>query len=481
MKRVLSSIFVVIVVAAIIAIVILRDPNEFWIIEEDFSHEFSGKPLELDERQLRSMAEELIQPFKQERGAREIVVSQAQKKSSKLKIKRFKGFLQQKLPGNWNIVGGGRPDLIVAGYFFHQNSAEQTPALFLFLIEWNTGKVLSATANYPDSKIATACEELIRKLREHQETDLKVEVINQLQDSKTLSTALTMEKMVNARLEWMKLLASDIRRELAKKLRDEHELPKTKAEGALIITGDPNRITLELSKLSPYYEMLTISTSYSNNKIANACENLIENLSAPQGNPTIASLKVAAINASRDAHDSVTALTLEKMVDAKMPGMTLLGRRYSDKYGIQLRKAWEDGGDISENAKEVLRDASERIAVLSIEQDSDGVFLELTRLPDRKLLATSAPRPIAIHIDSKPEQARILMISPNEIRRELGLTPKSLDQERIKKYNLTHGTKFILERSEENSRTYTHPSDAEREREIDGDTIYYNYYWYGPD
>ena len=482
---------IVILIIAVIGIIFVPwppRPNEVWIIEEDLSPDFTGNAQALDNQQLRNMAGRIAMVFDQmplRQGKGKILVSQA--KIEKSKLKTFGGFLKQKLPKTWTVIRGGNPDLIVAGYFFHpKNQAKQVSALFLFLVEPNTGTVLSAATNCEDANLTTACETLIAKIQESQKTNLTVEVISKSQDSKRLHKALVLEKMVNAKLGWMNFLANDIRRESEKNLRDKLKPSKPERIGAnLSVTGTVDRITLELSKLEPDYELLAISTDESNEELTSSCENLILDLLESQDKTTISSLKIAVVNARPSTDDSIASLVLEKIHsakinNAKMANITVLSTSYTEKYGTQLRKAWHNGDELTENAREALKgDSGRRLAVLSIEQEEDSFFLELTGLPDRDLLATSAPRPLAIHIDSRPEQARILMITPNGMEKKLGFTPKSLSQKHIERFKVKNGTKFILTRPDKSSRTYSHPGDAKRE--IEGDTIYYTYKWYGLD
>ena len=473
-----------IVIGVIIAIVIFREnlspKNNFPIIERDFSQKVSITPQPLNEQQIAKMAKELANSLPKTESKKKIIVSQAKKNNTKLTD--LGGFLNVNLPDNWTIIYRGNPDFIVTGYFFHpKNNPKQASALFLFLIEWRTGKIFGATTNYTDSTITTMCEDLIENLGNRQLSDVKVKVINKLQDAQDLFTALILEKITTeAKPTGMTLLANNIYEELEEKLSDKQPPQTVEADATLIIAEDSNRLILELSKLLRDYETLAIKTNYTDDKITIACQNLIENLKKkPQTLKTIERLHVAVIHKQSDAQFSTkTALTLEEMVKAK-PRIRLLGRNYTESYHALLRKAI-GGGDLSENAKKHLRTT----AVLSIEEDSGKFSLQLIRFqePDTlELLASSVsdprpfpePRPFKIIFKADP-QAKVYYVE-NQREIFIGRTMRALIPQDIEDLGIQEGTKFILKRNG-NTKQYIHPDDGERED--DDDMIYYTYKWY---
>ena len=473
-----------IVISVIIAVIIfffredLFRKNNFPIIEQNLSHEASITLEPLDEQQIAKMAKELARPLIKEKSEKKIVVSQAKNKNTKLN--NFKGFLNNDLPDNWSIINSGTPDFIVTGYFFHpKNNAKQTSALFLFLVECETGSIFSSTTNCTHSKITTMCEDFIENLENRQTSNVTAEVINELQDAENLVTASILEKIIKVKPAWMILLANDIYEELEDKLPGKQNPPKAiEANATLIITEDSNKRILELSKLPGDYEILAIKTDYTNSKITTACQNLIGNLkNKPQRLKTIASLNVVIIHKQSDTQFSMkTALTLEEMLKAK-PRMRLLGRNYTKANHIQLREAI--GGNLSENAKKHLANT----AILSIEEAPDGFSLELIRLrgSDTILLASSVsgppslpdPRPIQITFKADP-QAKVYYMQ-NQQKIFIGRTKRILRPQDIKELRIREGTKFILERNGNNTQQYIHPDDGERED--DDNMIRYTYDW----
>ena len=460
LRIVISVIIIAVLIIAVVSMLTTENlfpKNNFPIIERDF--DFRRAPSitlqPLNVQQIAKMAEELANPLKAETEVKQIVVSEGGKNSTKLK--RFKGYLNNNLPDNWSIINSGPPDFILTGYAFHpKNNAKQTSALFLFLIEWKTGQIVSGTTNCAHSKMTTMCEGLVENLENRQTSGLRVEVINKLQAAQDLFTALTLESITQAKPTGLTLLANDIYKELEEKLSRQQNPPEiAKANATLSITEDSNKLILELSKLPPDYETLGIKTNYTNDKITTACKNLIANLKKkPQMLETIKSLHVAVIHKQPDAQLSTqTALTLEEMVKAT-PRMRLLGRNYIEAYHTHLRKAIQKG-DSSEAPKEGLR----QIAVLSIEEDPDGFILELIRLRDHKLLASSVSNlsPFSIHINAKPP-ARVYMKLPRQNRTDLGFTPQDLSPEQIE---VMSGTRFTLRRKDASEINFTYSVDPD--------------------
>ena len=481
-----------IVISVIIAVVIfffredLFRKNNFPIIERGFSYEDLITLQPLDGQQVVTMAKELIASLPKEEDQKKIIVSQAKKNNTKLT--RFRSYLVNNLPNNWSVVNKGNPDYVVTGYFFHpKNNPKQASALFLFLIEWNTGKIVGATTNCTHSEITTMCEGLIENLRNFSISGAQVEVINKVQDAQDLVSASTLEQITKAQPTGITLLANDIYGDLGEKLPDKQKIPNIKANTALIIAEDSNRLILELTgkvkrestgeSTAKYEETIAIKTNYTNDKITTACKDLIENLQKkPPMLEDIESLWVAVIHKQPSTQFSAkTALTLEEMVKAK-PRMRLLGRNYIEKNHTQLRKAMQ-GVDLSEITKNNFRS----IAVLSIEEDHDGFILELIRLSDHKIMVTSVsdPRPppdsdrLSIVFKADP-QAKVYYIQ-NQQPIFIGRTKRVLRPQDIKELRIQDGTKFILKRNGNNTKQYIHPDDGERED--DDNMIRYTYNW----
>lgn len=481
MRGVIITILVGIVIAAAVVFVLKRPKSiELRFVEQKVVFQSLEKTRELNEHQLKRMAIEIFKPFNGDRSHKKIAVA----RSTHFDIK---GVLQITKPGSWKIYDRGRPDLIVSGYFFHSpRKPNQTSALFLFLIDWKTGKILAAASNY--LRPFSTLEKLTQQLQKRQPVELTVEVIDQSQDQNALIKALSTEKLVNLHLEWIKVLAVDIHQDLVEKWKNESVRPNpAQANANLIISRAPNRrIALELNKMPPNYEMIAIQIDYINDKLTQACQNLSQNLVEFQKKETLSALVVAVINSQKHADGSLVALTLQHMVAAmrghkKMAGMTLLGTSYTNEHGERLRQALQDQSDISDDAIRVVKKHQD-LAVLSVKRGrSPEVFnLELSKLSgDRVLLATSTSMNLEIFIDSQPEPAAIHLISPNGDKTDLlGTTSMTIEQKQITDYGITHGTKIQLTLPGGQLRTYVHPTDGAREDDEDERAVYYRYLWY---
>ena len=496
-------IVVPIVIVAVISFPKIRElfsENNFPIIERDFSYEDSITLQPLDGEQVVTMAKELIASLPKEGNQKKIIVSQAKKNNTRLK--RFRSYLVNNLPNNWSVVNKGNPDYVVTGYFFHpKNNPRQASALFLFLIEWNTGKIVGATTNCTHSEITPMCEGLIENLRNFPISGGQVEVINKVQDTQDLVAASTLEQIAKAQPAGITLLANDICGDLEEKLPDKQKIPNIKANTALIIAEDSNRLILELAgkvkrestgeSTAKYEETIAIKTNYTNKKITTACKDLIENLQKkPPMLEDIKSLWVAVIHKQPSTQFSAkTALTLEEMVKAK-PRLRLLGRNYIEENHTQLRKAMQ-GMDLSETTKKNFRsiavlsiEEDHDGSILEIEEDHDGFILELIRLSDHKIMVTSVsdprprpdPRPFTIVFKAMP-QAEVYIIQDQRPRYIGDAAPQwRLEPQDIELLGVQEGTKFMLERNGNNTKEYIHPDDGEREDE--NSMIYYTYKWY---
>ena len=378
-------------------------------------------------------------------------------------MEKFEYYVQRNMPKHWHKVDNN-PDYIVTGYLFHS-----TPELFLFLIDCQTRKILSATTNYTDPDINTACENL--DLKNLQTSSLQVKVINKSQkaqeSSSVLESAAILVQIIKANLSTMTLLWLD-------DIPGVGEPSETvKAEAELIIVRDSNRIILELSELPPDYNILAITANDTNEEITAARKALIKDLKDRQKlSSTIASLKVAIIHAQPEAQDSMeTVLTLAEMVNAKLD-MTLLGSSYTDDNHLMLRESFQHSQSPPKTAAN---------AVLIIKEQSDGFILELKTLQDLTTIAMgmSADRPppnpdrLRIVFEAIP-QAMVYIIQDQQPTK-IAPTPLTLRTEDINEYRVQEGTKFILKRNGE-KREYIHPDHGKRED--DDNKIYYLYEWY---